>query len=241
MAESPDEHRVSMRIQDISVGPSTAEGYRPVTLVTSRGEIECRHYPGASSAAMLWLGGAGGGWDSPARDLYQEMAEEFASSGVSSLRIKFRFPAVLAECVLDAIAGTTFLTDNGDDSIGIVGHSFGGAVAIQAAASVEFVRLVVGLATQSAGSEPVRALGPRCAVLLAHGFSDRVIPVDASRLVYAWAQEPKELSLYDFADHSLDLPSSEIRKLIREGVERYVASAAVWPPVMARSASKGAN
>lgn len=227
-----DNPAISMRIRGVHVGESSTEGYRAVSIATSRGDVECRLFEGESSAALVWLGGAGGGWESPARGLYPEMAKEFAAAGVSSLWIRYRHPGLLVESVLDAIAGVTLLGDRGDDAVGIVGYSFGGAVAIQAAAAAPVVRLVVGLATQSHGTEPVATLAPRCAVLLAHGLADTVIPPDAARLVHARAKEPKQLSLYELADHVLDRPAAEIRELIRRGVKRYVASAAAWPPVL---------
>lgn len=234
MGEPAESSRLTMRISDVRIGDRIAEGYRPVTLVTSRGEVECRHYAGGSSAAVVWAGGAGGGWDSPSRGLYPELAEQFAAEGLSSLWIKFRFPGGLAEATLDLIAGITYLADCGDDAVAIVGHSFGGAVAIQAAASLEMVRAVVALATQSYGADPVAELGPRCALLLLHGLDDQVLSPDASRAVYAMAREPKHLALFQQTDHSLDHPAKEIRGLIRDWIDRYVAPAAVWPPHRAR-------
>lgn len=236
MAEPAESSRMSMRISDVRIGDRSAEGYRPVTLVTSRGDVECRHYVAGSSAAIVWAGGGGGGWDTPARGLYPEMAREFAEEGFSSLRVKFRFPGGLAESLLDAIAAITYLADCGDDAIALVGHSFGAAVAIQAAASVEMVRAVVALATQRYGTDPAAELGPRCALLLVHGLSDRVLPPDSSRAVFQIAQEPKHLALFHGADHSLDLPANEIRELTQDWINRFVAPAAAWPPHKAREA-----
>jgi alpha/beta superfamily hydrolase len=241
MAEPAESSRISMRISDVRIGDRTREGYRPVSLVTSRGEVECRHYAAGSSAAVVWAGGAGGGWDTPARGLYPELATQFATEGVSSLRVKFRFPGGLAESVLDVIAGITYLADCGDDAVAVVGHSFGGAVAIQAAASVDMVRAVVALATQSYGADPAAELGPRCALLLAHGLADRVLSPSSSQAVFSLAREPKHLALFQGADHSLDLPATEIRQLIRDWIERYVALAAAWPPHRAQLAETSSS
>lgn len=237
MASEPTElHRLEMRITDLRVGATVKDGYRPVTLSTSRGEVECRHYVGGSSAAVLWAGGAGGGWDTPAKGLYPELASELAEDGLSSLRVRFRYPGVLAESVLDVIAGITYLADCGDDALGLVGHSFGGAVAIQAAAAVGMVRAVVTLATQSYGADPAAELGPRCALLLLHGQEDRVLSPDSSRTVYRIAQEPKQLVLFPGAGHGLDEAADVVRHLVRDWINRYVATAAAWPPENARAA-----
>jgi fermentation-respiration switch protein FrsA (DUF1100 family) len=233
-AEPAERNRLTMRISDIRVGDLVAEGYRPVTLATSRGEVECRHYAGGSSAAVIWAGGADGDWESPAKELYPGLAQEFADNAISSLWIKFRFPGGLAESVLDVIAGITYLADCGDDAVGLVGHSFAGAVVIQAGASVDLVRAVVALATQSYGADPAAELGPRCALLLAHGLNDTVLSPDSSRAVYEIAREPKHLALFAGADHNLDLAANEVRQMIRNWIETYVGSAAVWPPERAR-------
>jgi poly(3-hydroxyalkanoate) synthetase len=65
----------------------------------------------------------------------------------------------LCESVLDVIEGIHFLEQQGIESIGFLGHSFGGAVVIQATtaavSSSDTVRTVVTLTTQSYGAESV--------------------------------------------------------------------------------------
>jgi pimeloyl-ACP methyl ester carboxylesterase len=234
-AEPAEPNRLTMRINDLRVGEQEEEGFRPVTLNTSRGDVECRHYVGGSSAAVIWAGGAGGGWESPARGLYPKLSEEYATDGVSSLRVRFRYPGVLAESVLDVLAGVMYLADSGDDSIGVVGHSFGGAVAIQAAATLEMVRAVVTLATQSYGADPAADLGPQCALLLLHGQDDSVLSPDSSRKVHRIAQEPKQLVIFSGTGHGLDESADTVRHLTRDWIDRYVAAAAAWPPAKARA------
>ncbi len=240
-AEPAEPARINMRISDIRVGARTEEGFRPVTLSTSRGDVECRHYIAGSSAAVIWAGGAGGGWDTPARGLYADLSNEFAQNGISSLRVKFRYPGGLAESVLDVVAGITYLADCGDDSIGVVGHSFGGAVAIQAAAAVEIVRGVVTLATQSYGADPVAELSPRCALLMLHGQDDDVLSPDASRVVYRMAGEPKQLVLFPGDGHGLDQSADVVRHLVRDWIDRYVAAVAAWPPQKALARERQQN
>jgi thioesterase domain-containing protein len=97
---------------------------------------------GAKQAA-IWVGGVGGDWDTPAQGLYPRLCQELTSEGIASLRVHYRYPTELVEAVLDVLAGITFLQDEGIESIALIGHSFGGAVVIQAAAQAEDVHTVV--------------------------------------------------------------------------------------------------
>jgi pimeloyl-ACP methyl ester carboxylesterase len=121
----------------------------------------------------------------------------------------------LRESALDVLAGITFLEDEGVDAVGLVGHSFGGAVVIQAAANHARVRTIVTLGTQSHGTEPVADLGPRCSLLLVHGTLDRVLPASCSRDVYALAREPRQLRLLP-AGHALDEVADDVFELVRD-------------------------
>jgi pimeloyl-ACP methyl ester carboxylesterase len=103
--------------------------------------------------------------------------------------------------------------------MGFVGHSFGGAVVIRAAAAAERVRAVVTLATQSYGAGLAAELGPRCALLLIHGTRDTVLPSDASRLVFDLAEEPKRLVILPGAGHGLDEAAPEVERLVRDWLQ----------------------
>ena len=43
--------------------------------------------PKDATKAVIYVGGVGGGWDSPARELYSKLASKLASNGINSLRI----------------------------------------------------------------------------------------------------------------------------------------------------------
>src|SRR5215211_3112292 len=80
-----DDMQVTLR--GASIDASDGE-YSPVRLETSRGEVSCRYYAAKGvKLGALWVGGAGGGWDSPARGLYGHISESLAQSGVASLRV----------------------------------------------------------------------------------------------------------------------------------------------------------
>jgi dienelactone hydrolase len=184
-------------------------------LETLSGPVEALYGEAPGDRAVAFVGGAGGGFDSPARDLYGRLAAALPSEGVASLRLRFRRPADLGASVSDLSAGVAELERQGKTRIGLIGHSFGGAVVIAAAVAEPSVRTVVALATQSYGARPVRRLGPRCSILLIHGTADTVLPAEVSRTVFAMAAEPKRLVLLEGAGHGLEEASEEVEQLVR--------------------------
>jgi pimeloyl-ACP methyl ester carboxylesterase len=188
--------------------------YTVVKVQTSHQEkIDCRYYACKDAKnAVIYVGGVGGGWDSPARDLYSKLSRSLLSSGISSLRIRYRYPIDLNECVIDVIAGIKFLEYNRIKSVGLVGHSLGGAVVIKAAAALpNIVRTVVTLATQSYGAvEAVSKLGQEgCSILLIHGTYDDVLWSICSSYVYNKASDPKRIILLEGAGHGLEEAAEE--------------------------------
>jgi hypothetical protein len=205
-----------MHVHEVHREPLTSEGYEPVVQATTRGPIEMRHYPVAGSIkGAIFVGGAGGGFDTPVRGwLYPRLCSELQSDGITGLRVRYRKPNELEECVLDVLAGISFLEAADVNSVALVGHSFGGAVVIQAAALSPTVRTCVALSTQSYGTAPAADLGPLCSLLLAHGLDDEILPPDCSRAVYEIARQPKQLLLKDRVRHGLDEWADELPDLI---------------------------
>ncbi|MEZ5342864.1 MAG: hypothetical protein R2706_15905 [Acidimicrobiales bacterium] len=109
-----------------------------------------------------------------------------------------------------------------------IGHSFGGAVAIQAAAHLDAdsVPGVVTLATQSAGCEAADRLGDRN-LLFIHGTNDTILAHHSSEMVRFLAGTG-ELWLIPDADHLLRPAGNEI-------VERLVTHV---PAVFAQADAK---
>jgi pimeloyl-ACP methyl ester carboxylesterase len=208
-----------MVLGDIRAHP-IEDGYRPVTLVTSRGDVALRYYerPGATCGA-IFVGGVGGDFDSPGGGrLYPELCNDLVHGSIAALRVRFRHPTMLDEAVLDVLAGLRFLTGNGIDAAALTGHSFGGAVVLEAAARSAIARTVVTLATQAAGAEAAAELPPDCSALFIHGTADDVLTPECSRYAYQLAHEPKELVLYDGAHHGLEEVAAEVREQVREWI-----------------------
>ena len=213
-----------MEVNGIRSGEPSPEGFRPVSLLTTRGEIETRYYPAAgATGGAIFVGGAGGGFDTPVRGwLYPRLSGELQSHGVACLRVRYRAANDLEECTLDVLAGVAFLQSEGVERVALTGHSFGGAVVIQAAAHAEAVVTCVPMSTQTYGADPVATLAPRCSVLLAHGTADEVLPHRCSEAVYAAAGEPKKLLLKEGARHGLDEWSDELPGILREWIRTEV-------------------
>lgn len=190
--------------------------FDPVKIEFGRGRLEARlcETVGAQSGVVL-VGGVGGGFDSPARGLYERLCRDFSQDGLSALRVRYRFPTNLDECVEDALAGIAFLVSRGVQRVGVVGHSLGGAVVVRAALKEPRVAAVVTLATQAYGTSGVEGLAPR-PLLAIHGAADRVLPSLASVDVVERAREPKELVVLQDAGHTLDEAADEVEARVRD-------------------------
>jgi pimeloyl-ACP methyl ester carboxylesterase len=154
--------------------------YELIKLDTERGEVRCRYYfpysQHPASVAVVYVTGVGGDWGTPAVGLYPRLCSSLARTGIDGLRVRYRHPTDLSEAVFDTLAGIAFLKDkHRKKAIGLVGHSFGGAVIIQAAvAAPDIVSTIVTLATQSYGAaESISKLNQGLSSLLIHALMTR--------------------------------------------------------------------
>ena len=213
---------MAVPLLDSTLGVADAEGFQPVTLETDRGPVEARYYPvPGGDLAALWVGGVGGGFDTPARGLYPRLAADLTADGITSLRLRFRDPRDLEEAVYDLLCGLSFLGRQGIHHVALVGHSFGGAVVVQAAASNRgAVCTVVTLATQGYGTDPVGDLS--CPILLIHGEADEILPPSCSIHVHRKARDPKKLVLVPGTGHALDETSEAVCREVRDWLKEHL-------------------
>ena len=189
---------------------------RGLRLQTTRGPIDTivHHDPAEPcNRGIIWVGGARGGLDGPAEGLYKSLGS-MLSPGITSMRLDYRKPGELSECVMDTLAGVSFLTGTGHTDILLVGHSFGGAVVIKAAPFSEHVKGVVALSSQTFGATDVSNVSPR-PLLLIHGEDDTILSPQCSQTIYDWADEPKEVIYMPGTGHGLKETSKEVREKLK--------------------------
>ena len=115
--------------------PPEDEPGRGILLRTTRGDVHVivhNNQERRTTKGIIWVWGARGGFAGPADGLYRDVAEDLKDE-ITSVRIDYRIPNNVQECVMDALVGVSFLTGTGHTEVALVGHSFGGAVVITAA------------------------------------------------------------------------------------------------------------
>jgi len=179
-----------MASQDVMIHP----GLRHAEFFTMRGLLTVLwHEPAdvvaAAPAAIVACGGAMGGLLGPSEGLYQRLGDTWSARGVPVLRVSYRKPNDLDACCLDVAAAVQLaVVGGGAERVVVMGHSFGGAVAIRVAVGLAgTVTGVVTFATQSAGCEVAGALAGVVPLLLFHGDRDEILTLQASEVVQAIA------------------------------------------------------
>jgi hypothetical protein len=169
---------------------------------------------------VLMCGGAMGGLLGPADGVYHALGEHFAATApsIGTIRIGYRKPNHLPKCVHDLVAAADLASRFGARRFVTIGHSFGGAVALQAALVLgEHCRGVVTLATQSAGCEQADQLGAT-PLLLLHGDRDELLPPETSAVVQM------------LAGHGELVPLAGTGHLLTEAAEEVRERLATWVP-----------
>ena len=219
-----------LNVRQVQAQPQPDGTYK-IAISTNRGIINgALHAAENNPGAIIWgcrYNDFGGG---PADGLYKEIAQELTPKGISSLRLFYRTPGAepgpFEECVLDLLGGVSFLRALGVKAIGVVGHSFSGAVVIKAATLSPHISAVVALSSQLYGAKQVDQLAPR-PILLAHGMDDTVLEYRSSQLLYEHAGEPKELVMFEGAGHGLQECRQPLKEKLTEWLENYLGPTAI--------------
>lgn len=219
MDQSEDEH-LAISITGLSEWKieDSEETGRGLLIGTTRGDLKTiiHHDPEVTTnKGIIWVPGASGGFMGPAK-LYKKLSEK-NSPEITSLRVGYRTPNDLIECVLDILASVSFLVGTGHKELILVGHSFGGAVVIKSAPFASQVKGVIALATQTHGASEASLLSPR-SLLLIHGSEDTILSPECSQVIFDLAKYPKELFLIEGADHSF----KEKEQVVIEKIECWI-------------------
>ena len=167
-----------------------APGPRHIEMYTMRGLLGILwHEPvgDVRDVGVVMMGGAMGGLMGPGDALYNQLGEDFSARGIPAMRISWRKPNDMDACCVDSAAAVQMMVGTGCERVILMGHSFGGAVAVRVAVGLSaMVTGVVTFATQSAGCEVAGGLDGR-PLLMFHGDRDEILPVEASEVVRAIA------------------------------------------------------
>jgi predicted esterase len=203
-----------LAIQEVQIGP---ELYH-IEIYTMAGLLTFLwHGDRDAERVVLMGGGAAGGLLGPANGAFHDLGVAFAEQGIGTIRVSYRRPNDLPECILDFAAAADLAARAGGERYIAVGHSFGGAVAVGAGIALpEHIVGVVTLATQSAGCEQAERLFPR-PLLLMHGDRDELLPVMCSEVVSELAGGG-ELVVLPGAGHLLTQAGEEVRRKLLEWI-----------------------
>lgn len=194
--------------QEVELAPGLAH----VEVFTLRGLLTLLwHGPRSAESVVLLCGGAMGGLLGPADGLYHDLGATFAEAGIGTVRVDYRQPNQLDLCLLDVLAAADLAARSGARRFVVVGHSFGGAVAVRAGVAMgDWAAGVVTLATQTAGCETADRLAG-VPMLLLHGDRDELLPAMASELVHQLAGGHGELIVLPGCGHLMTEAGAELR------------------------------
>ncbi len=181
------------------------------------------HGDPAAEHVVLTCGGGMGGLLGPAKAIYHDLGEHlWANHGIATIRVGYRTPNHLPRCVHDVAAAGDLASRTGARRFVVLGHSFGGAVAVQAGTVLaEHCAGVVTFATQSAGCEQASALA--APLLLFHGDRDEILPFETSVVVRELAGHGEVIALPG-EGHLLDGAADELRDRLGVWIpERFAA------------------
>ncbi|MBA3687013.1 MAG: hypothetical protein H0W72_17475 [Planctomycetes bacterium] len=115
-----------------------------VRFETARGDVHARYHPvagGQGRGAVVWLPDASG-----LDPRYAELSEQLRAEGIESLRLDYRSPGRVRECLRDALVGARWLCRERElERLVLVGTGYGAAVALSAASRVDAVTAVAAL------------------------------------------------------------------------------------------------
>jgi pimeloyl-ACP methyl ester carboxylesterase len=217
---SPLDLLEALTVQEVEIAPD----FRHLEIYTMRGLVTLLwHGPVDANDVLVTCGGGMGSLLGPAEGLYHDLGVSLAARGIGTVRVGYRKPNDLPRCVHDVAAAADLAGRRGARRFVVMGHSFGGAVAIQVGAVLgTHCAGVVTLSTQSAGCEVAAELGDT-PLLLVHGTNDEILPPETSAVVQMLAGHG-EVVLLPGSGHLLSEAAGELRERLRAWIgERFIS------------------
>ena len=162
---------------------------------------------------------------SPARRIARALAER----RIGAVRFEFGDdPSEVPQAVASIRAAAAWLDATHDAPALLIGHSYGGAAALLAAAELPSVRAVATVAapfTGPDGASLADALGAlRRPLLIFHSPADDIVPLENAARLYTAAHHPKSFVSLDDADHlvSRAADAEYVAQVLAAWSSRYV-------------------
>lgn len=218
-AQGPYERLGVLARQQAEVNPRL----RHVELFTMQGLLTVLwHGPVDADRAVIAVGGAMGGLLGPADGLYHDLGVTLGEQGIATFRVQYRSPNDFGQCVHDVLAVADIAARQGARRFVTMGHSFGGAVALQLGMALGVhAGGVVTLSTQSAGCEDAGQLADT-PLLLFHGDRDEILPPFASEVVHDLAGGGGELVILPGAGHLLGEAGDVLRERLLDWIPEHL-------------------
>jgi acetyl esterase/lipase len=222
--DDPDDDRVSrspfrdlqvIAAQQVSITPDLEH----LELYTLGGLLTILwHGDPEAECVVVMVGGAMGGLLGPADGRFHDLGTALVAEGISTMRVSYRKPNDLGACTHDLAAACDLAARRGARRFILMGHSFGGAIALRTALMINrHCAGVATFATQSAGCELVDQLADDVPVLLFHGDQDELLPVAVSEMVRMLVGHG-ELVVLEGNGHLLSQAGDQLRERLLEWV-----------------------
>jgi len=211
------------------------------------------HFPNEKTSACVIT--CHGLFSSKDSEKYVSIGRRFCGEGLAVLRFDFRGcgesgglfeETSLTGRIEDLESSLDFVEEQGYESIGVMGSSLGGTVAVLTAAKDKRIKALVTWATPCyldelfrgeviEGLEKLRqdvrrydvvkaVKGIPCPILIVHGSLDEQVPLSHANVLYDNAKETKDIQIIEGADHRLTDPSHRRRavELTLEWFKKYL-------------------
>ena len=198
------------------------------------------HSPNVKTSACVIT--CHGLYSSKDSEKYVSIGRRFCGESLAVLRFDFRGcgesgglfeDASLTGRIEDLESALDFVEEQGYESVGVMGSSLGGTVAVLTAAKDRRVKALVTWATPCyldelfrgeliKGFEKLRQDVSKydvvkavkeiyCPILVVHGSLDQQVPLSHANLLYKNANEPKDIKIIEGADHRFTNPTHRKR------------------------------